>query len=334
MKTGRSRYSTISEVAAHAGVSAATVSRVISGVGYVAQTTREGVERSVAELNYQPSVIAQSLRRQRSGVIGLIVTDIQNPFYPELVRGIEDEVQLRGYSLILCNSADDPKREVSYLEYLCSQRADGIIVCASGFLARNRDRLLSQKGHVVLVNVEVPDQEIPTVSSQGVQGGRLAGAHIAECGYRNIVYLESPSDKDGGSPRYHGVVQGAGRVPVHCVLAEDTLEGGAFAVEAILREFTPPFGLIAHNDLSAIGAMHAFIERGVQVPEEVGIVGYDDIAMSAFVTPALTTVKQNQYRLGVEAMAILDSLLNGNDGITSTNIPTELVIRSSTMKIS
>jgi LacI family transcriptional regulator len=329
----QNRYATISDVATHAGVSPATVSRVISGVGYVAQATRGAVERSVAELKFQPSVIAQSLRRQRSGVVALIVTDIQNPFYPELVRGVEDEVRLLGYSLVLCNSADDPAREVSYLEFLYSQRVGGIIVCADGFLGRNRDQLLSHKGHVVLVDVDVDDRDIPTVSSQTVQGGRLAGAHIAECGYGKIIYLASPLENEGDSPRFRGIVQGAGNVPVHYVSSEVSLEGGALAVQAIMQTFTPPFGLIAHNDLSAIGAMHAFIARGVQVPSEVGIVGYDDIAMSAYVTPSLTTVKQNQYRLGVEAMEILGSLLSGSDGVTSRNIPTELVIRSSTMKI-
>ena len=114
---------TISDVASNAGVSTATVSRVIAGVGYVAVKTKAKVNKSISELQYQPSSIAQSLRRQSSTMIGLILTDIQNPFYPEMVRGIEDEVQRRGYSLILCNSADDSEREISYLDFLSSHRA-------------------------------------------------------------------------------------------------------------------------------------------------------------------------------------------------------------------
>ena len=125
-------------MADHAGVSTATVSRVISGVGYVSELTRERVKKSIDILDYQPSSIAQSLRSKSSKMIGLIVTDIQNPFYPELVRGIEDEVHRLGYSLVLCNSDNDNERENAYLEFLSSNRAAGIIVSADGFVNRHR----------------------------------------------------------------------------------------------------------------------------------------------------------------------------------------------------
>ena len=324
---------TISDVAVHAGVSTATVSRVIAGVGYVAAKTREKVSKSISELNYQPSSIAQSLRRQSSMMIGLILTDIQNPFYPEMVRGIEDEVQRRGYSLILCNSADDSEREVSYLDFLASHRAAGIIVCADGVLKRHRAKLLAQRAKIILVNVQKEDTELPTVSSQDFEGGEIAARHLVECGYPKIIYIGNSAEKGFGSLRLDGVKKGAGKVKLEILYSDDTLEAGARVAEEIAKKFQPPYGIVAHNDLTAIGAMHAFIEKKIRVPQQVGIVGYDDIALSAYVTPGLTTINQHQYDLGKEAMVMLDGLIKGAKVKKKRVIPSDLVLRQSTTKL-
>jgi len=324
---------TISDVASHAGVSTATVSRVIAGVGYVAAKTRAKVNKSISELQYQPSSIAQSLRRQSSTMIGLILTDIQNPFYPEMVRGIEDEVQRRGYSLILCNSAGDSEREISYLDFLASHRAAGIIVCADGVLKRHREKLLSQKAKIILVNVQKEDTDLPTVSSQDFEGGEMAAAHLVKCGYPKIIYIGNSLEKGFGSLRLDGVKRGAGKTKLEILYSDDTLEAGARVAEEIAKKFKPPFGIVAHNDLTAIGAMHALIEMKINIPQQVGIVGYDDIALSGYVTPGLTTINQNQYDLGVEAMAMLDDLIKGSKARKKRVIPSELVLRKSTMKI-
>ncbi len=332
-KSKQGAEATISDVAMHAGVSTATVSRVIAGVGYVATKTRAKVDESIAELNYQPSSIAQSLRRRSTSMIGLILTDIQNPFYPEMVRGIEDEVQRRGYSLILCNSADDPDREISYLDFLASHRAAGIIVCADGVLKRHRAKLLSQRAKIILVNVQKEDSDLPTVSSQDFEGGEMAAKHLVECGYPKIVYIGNGSEKDFGSLRLDGVKKGAGKIKLEIVYSDDTLKAGASIAETIAKKFKPPYGIVAHNDLTAIGAMHEFIARKIKVPQQVGIVGYDDIALSEYVTPGLTTINQNQYDLGTEAMVMLDELIKGGKVKKKKIIPSELVLRDSTTKI-
>ena len=332
-KEKRTNEATISDVASLAGVSTATVSRVIAGVGYVAVKTRARVNHSISELNYQPSSIAQSLRRQSTSMIGLILTDIQNPFYPELVRGIEDEVQRLGYSLILCNSDDDPEREISYLDFLASHRAAGIIVCADGVLKRHRAKLLSQRAKIILVNVQKEDTKLATVLSQNFKGGEIAASHLAKCGYPKIIYIGNALERGFGSLRLDGVKKGAGKVKLEIVYSDDTLEAGARVAEEIAKKFKPPFGIVAHNDLTAIGAMHALIEKKIQIPQEVGIVGYDNIALSAYVTPALTTINQNQYQLGAEAMSMLDDLIKGSKGKSRRVVQSELVLRKSTTKI-
>jgi LacI family transcriptional regulator len=329
----RNAEATIFDVASHAGVSTATVSRVIAGVGYVAPKTREKVNKSISALQYQPSLIAQSLRRQSSSMIGLILTDIQNPFYPEMVRGIEDEVQRRGYSLILCNSADDPEREISYLDFLASHRAAGIIVCADGVLKRHREKLMSQRAKIILVNVQKEDTDLPTVSSQDFEGGETASMHLVKCGYPKIIYIGNSLEQGFGSLRLDGVKKGAGKTKLEIIYSDDTLEAGARVAQEIAKKFKPPFGIVAHNDLTAIGAMHSLIELNLKIPEQVGIVGYDDIALSGYVTPGLTTINQNQYDLGTEAMSMLDDLIKGSKVKKKRVIPSELVLRKSTMKI-
>lgn len=323
-------HATITDVAAHAGVSTATVSRVTAGIGYVSASTRSKVEKSIKALKFQPSLIAQSLRRQDSRVIGLILTDIQNPFYPELVRGIEDEVQKRGYSLILCNSADDNDREEFYLKYLGSHRADGIIISASGIMERHRKKVENFKGHVVLINVSKSELRIPTVSSDDFKGGELAGSHLAELGYPEIIYIGNIKERNDGFPRFKGSRKGAGVIPVHYFESEDNLAAGSVVVREILRRHKPPFGIIGHNDLTAIGAMHAIVEHGLDVPNQVGIVGYDNIAMSEFVSPSLTTVSQEQHKFGEESMRLMDQLFTGKKAIRNVTLMPRLIERGST----
>ena len=325
-------HATITDVAAKAGVSTATVSRVLAGEGHVATATKARVQEVIDRLHYQPSLMAQSLRRQSSAVIGLIVTDIQNPYYPELVRGIEDEVQKRGYSLILCNSAGDPEREKSYINYLSQHRADGIIICASGFLKRNRKELKNYQGHIVLVDVDHDDPAYPTVSSDGEGGGKLVGKHLIESGYTQLMYIGDPDEAKDGFPRFNGMKLGAGKVPVHYFTGGPSFEDGASAAREIASRFKPPFGVMAHNDLSAIGALRVFLELGFKVPDEIGIVGYDDIQISAYTSPTLTTVRQEQGLLGHKALEMLDLLLGGAKKPASLSIQTRLIVRESTKK--
>jgi DNA-binding LacI/PurR family transcriptional regulator len=333
MSAKSSGHATITDVAKLAGVSTATVSRVLNGSGYLSDKARVKVEAAIATLNYTPSQVARSLREQRSPIIGLIITDIKNPYYPELVSGIESQLRERGYSLLLCNTNDDPEIEKNYLDLLISQRADGIIICSQGLVNRHERQLKSISSHIVLVDVGKTKTNFPVVTSSGIEGGELVGKHLAECGYPKIIYLGLESEIEDGLPRYQGLKQGCGKIPTLHFTGSDDNELATTVIDEVLDKVAAPFAIFAHNDMSAIGIMHALKSKGYKIPEDVGVVGYDDIAISSFVTPALTTIKHNHNDLGFEAVQILENLIEGKKGIKNRKVDVELVVRNSTKNI-
>ena len=326
----RSSHVTIRDVASSSRVSTATVSRVISGDGYVSGATRERVLRSIEKLGYSPSFAAQSLRTKKSTVIGLVITDIKNPFYPELVSGIENEAQRRGYSLILCNSQEDRERESAYLDYLASHRTDGILICVPGMANRQRNKLRKFVGPIVLLNESRVDKDFPTIAIDNFEGGRQIGEHLKNRGFKKIIYVGVARELKDGLPRFEGLKKGAGR-RVDYVAPDNLLNDAEDLVTRILAQNKTPVAVVAHNDISAIALMHEFMNRGLKIPEEVGIVGYDDIAMSALVNPALTTVNQNLDRLAHFAMNSIETLLAGKKQSKGREVLPELVIRNSTI---
>ena len=326
----RSSHVTIRDVASSSRVSTATVSRVISGDGYVSAATRERVLQSIEELGYSPSFAAQSLRTKKSTVIGLVITDIKNPFYPELVSGIENEAQRRGYSLILCNSQEDRERESAYLDYLASHRTDGILICVPGMADRQRNKLRKFVGPIVLLNESRVDKDFSTIAIDNFEGGRQIGEHLKKRGYKKIIYIGVARELKDGLPRFEGLKKGAGR-KVDYIAPDNLLNDAEDLVTRILAQNKTPFAVVAHNDISAIALMHEFMNRGLKIPEEVGIVGYDDIAMSALVNPALTTVNQNLDRLAHFAMNSIETLLAGKKRSKGREVLPELVIRNSTI---
>ena len=323
---------TIIDVAYDARVSASTVSRVVAGTGYVSSQTRKRVQESIEKLNFHPSSIAQSLRRQKSAVIGLVITDIQNPYYPELVRGIEDAAQKFGYSIILCNSSEDSIREETYINLLISQRASGLLICSTSFVDRHREKLLKMETKVVRVDIEIADANFPSILNDGFRGGDMAARHLVACGYPQIVYFGSEEDGKN-SQRYAGFVQGAEDCPVAYFHTDDSLESGhAVAIQAA-KIIKLPFGLATHNDLSAIGAIRGLRSIGIDVPLQVGVVGYDDISMSEYITPSLTTIRQHQYDMGTEAMGLMEDLINERETPHHMIISANLIVRESTFQI-
>ncbi len=321
---------TISDVAGRAGVSTATVSRVLADSDRVLPETRRRVEQAIRELDYRPSAVARSLRRMTTAVVGLVVTDIINPFYPEVVRGVEDETHRQGRSVVLCNAAEDSGREEAYLNLLLERRVDALVIASSGVTRRQYARLTSFPVPVVLINALSPDEGLPAVVSDNRKGGWLAGRHLLERGYERIVHIAGPSDSGETTDRHLGVSEGADDPDLLAVHGGDDLEGGARAMRGIASLIQPPFGVSAHNDLTAVGALSALRELGWDVPGDVGVVGFDDIALSAYVTPALTTVVQDKYGMGVTAARTVDRLLAGEEVTGTQSMDVRLVERAST----
>jgi LacI family transcriptional regulator len=323
---------TIANVAARAGVSTATVSRVLAGAGNVRPDTRARVLEAVAALNYRPSGVARALRRQATATLGLVVTDIANPFYPELVLGVEDEARRRGFSVLLCNAAEDIDRESAYLDLLLERRVDAAIIASGGMARRHASRLADFPVPVVFVNVQPSPNGIPAVACDDHTGGWLAARHLLSCGHRQLLHIAGPADAGETSQRVDGVRAAVAAHPGAELIVVDSdghLEGGRRTMMRAAQMVTPPFGVVAHNDLTAIGALSVLRDLGLGVPNDVGVVGFDDIMLSAYVAPPLTTVKQEKYGMGVWGIDAVARRLNG-EVVEGAMLPVELIVRRST----
>lgn len=340
---------TIRDVAKQAGVSTATVSRVISGV--VADTkpqTRARVLAAAEKLGYRPSAVARSLKLRTTRTLGLLVTDIQNPYFPEIVRAVEDAALERNLAVLLCNGADDPGREENYLDLLVDRRVDGIIIASSGLHERQGVWLARQRSvPVVLVNWAAPGMRLPAILGDNREGGRLAAEHLLSLGHRRIGHLTAPARNAAAGERLEGIrkaLEHAGHDPASLVVVEGDgrVAGGESAVHELLDRMPDVTGIVCYNDLTAIGAVRALRSRGRQVPADMSIVGYDDIALSAWVDPPLTTIAQPTADMGRWAVRRIGELIGlaelgdassgfkGAPGPPPVILPVELRERAST----
>ncbi len=327
---------TIADVAARAGVSTATVSRVLNGAGRASPATRERVRRAARDLGYRPSGVARSLKLRATRTLGLIVTDIENPFFPALVRAVEDAARAKGYAILLCNAAEDPEREVGYLELLAERRVDGIIIAASTLGGRQRDWLAGSPLPVVLVNTIAPGVRLPAIASDNRAGARAAAAHLLELGHRRLGFLAGPPRYVDSPVREAGVraaMHAAGLDPAHLLVAKGlaVVSGGEAAMADLLGRDAPPTAILAYNDLMAIGALRALRSAGLACPADVSVVGFDDVEFARYVEPPLTTVAQDQGAMGELAVATLARSLAGQAPHSMiSHLPTILRIRDST----
>jgi LacI family transcriptional regulator len=294
---------TITDVARRANVSTATVSRVLSGGGGARDETRDRVLTAARELGYRPSGVARSLRQRATRTLGLIVTDIENPFFPELVRTVEDAARERGYAMLLCNASDDPEREAGYLELLVDRWVDGVVIAASSLGVRHREWLLAADLPIILVNSVDRQIDLPTIASDSVMGGRIATEHLLGLGHRRFGIITAGPRNLDAPDRVTGArsaLRAAG-IPTaseHVVIEEATVEGGQRAAAAILATDPSVTAIVAYNDLTAIGAMRAIRARGQRVPQDVSVIGFDDVHLAAYVDPPLTTIAQSTAEMG------------------------------------
>ena len=333
MATGRTV--TIADVAERSGVSTATVSRVLSGAAPARDTTRERVLAAARELDYRPSGIARALKRSETRTIGLLITDIGNPFFPQIVRAVEDEAHRRGYGVVLCNAADDPERELAYLDVLLERRVDGLIVASARTTRRHAARLASVPMPVVLVNAEGPAGSLPRIAVAHRRGARLAAEHLLALGHRRLGHITAPTSLAGAARlRLAGVIDalrsaGLDATELAVSAGDELVEGGARAMEELLATRPDVTGIVCYNDLTAVGALRSARAAGLRVPEDVSIVGFDDIELAAWTDPPLTTVRQPTDVLGRWAVERLTEPPAASANRRVTLEPT-LVVRGST----
>jgi LacI family transcriptional regulator len=297
---------TIRDVARRAGVSTATVSRILAGIGTARPETRARVVRAAHDLDYRPSGIARSLKLQTTRSLGLIITDIENPYFPELVRAIEDAARADGYAVLLCNADDDPEREAEYLDLLVERRVDGIIIAASGLGAHHRQWLATTSLPIVLVNTIAEGIALPAIVSDNRAGGQLAVEHLLGLGHRRIGHLTAAPrnvdapDRLAGARAAIAAANGrpAGGASLVLARGDPGVIGGERAMEELLRRAPKVTAVFAYNDLMAIGALRAIRAAGRRVPDDVSVVGFDDVALAAYADPPLTTIAQSTAEMG------------------------------------
>lgn len=327
---------TIADVAARSGVSTATVSRVLSGTIPARPATRERVLAAVRELDYRPSGVARALKRAETRTIGLLITDIGNPFFPQVVRAVEDEAHARGLGVVLCNASDDPSRELAYLELLLERRVDGLIVASARTMQRLASRLARVPMPVVLVNAAIRGSSLPGITTAHRRGARMAAEHLVALGHRRIGHISAPFGQAAAARlRMAGVTDallaaGIDASSLLVVDGDEHVEGGSRAMEVLLAERDAPTGIVCYNDLTAVGALRAARAAGLDVPGDVSIVGFDDIELASWTDPPLTTVRQPTDAMGRWAVERLARALRGGNGADGhVTLEPELVIRGS-----
>lgn len=337
---------TIRDVAVRAGVSTATVSRSLRGHANVAPETRAAVALAARELRYRPSGVARSLKLRSTRTIGLIVTDIENPYFPQIVRAVEDAARAAGYSVLLADGRRDPDREIESLEVLADREVDGLIIASTALTRRHTARIRELRCPIVIVNSESTIPMVPAILSDNVSGGRLAAEHLLSLGHRHFAFVALPrEDASAEFDRVRGarlaLAEGGPADSALVVVPGETgVSGGEMAVTAALRESPRTTAVICANDLTAIGAIRGLRRSGRAVPLDVSVVGFDDIDIVSHLDPPLTTIRQATTEMGEWALASLRERMTGElkpealalDSKTSPTVRLDvtLVVREST----
>jgi DNA-binding LacI/PurR family transcriptional regulator len=330
---------TIEDVARLAGVSNSTVSRVLNKKEYVKESTREKVFNAVGELGYKPSRIARSLRANVSQIIGLIISDIQNPFFTSLVRAVEDVAYSHNYSLLLCNTDEDPEKEKLYVELMLSERVSGVIITPTREYDCPVQKLLEMHIATVCVDRQVLDCETDSVVSDNVESSFKLVEHLIDHGHQRIGALFGPSDITTFRERLTGYRDAHSQydLPVdESLIAQGIpkeLEGYELANQ-LLDLPEPPTAIIAGNNLMALGAIHAIKDRKLSLPGDISIVSFDDREWAQLITPTITVASQPTYEMGREAAELVMRRLENEDSpVEHVVLESEIIFRESVRSI-
>ncbi|WP_028534779.1 LacI family DNA-binding transcriptional regulator [Paludibacterium yongneupense] len=301
---------TMKQVAQRAGVSVSSVSHVLNGTRFVSLDAKQRIEEAMRELSYVPSAVARSLKHHVTHTLGMMIPNNSNPYFAEVIRCIEGRCFAAGYNVVLCNSDDDPRKQSVYLRVLMEKRVDGLIVMSSGDSDDLPDLIRGAGIPLVLVDRSTASTECDIVSVDHEAGGYLAARHLLELGHRRIACIAGPEALPSTRLREEGwrrAMREAGLAP-----EPEQLERGNFssasglqAMENLLARVNPPSAVFACNDLMAIGALCSAHRRGLTIPDDLSIIGFDDIELSAFMCPPLTTVAQPKQQIGALAVELL-----------------------------
>lgn len=329
---------TIKDVAKMAGVSTTTVSHVINKTRFVAKETEEAVMQAIKSLKYSPSAVARSLKVNTTKSIGMIVTTSESPYFAEIIHAVEDHCYRQGYSLFLCNTQNDPEKIKNHVEMLTKKRVDGLLVMCSEYTQHSLDVLSGFSSVPMVVMDWGPNADTDIIEDNSFNGGYIATKHLIDCGHKAIGLIAGELDKTTARTRYEGFVKAMNEanLPIH----ENWIMEGFFEPEdgyecmnRILVQDNLPTAVFCCNDVMALGAISAITEKGLRVPDDISIIGYDNIHSSRFYAPPLTTIHQSKSRLGAQAVNLLFERIANKDNDSHEKhriaIHPELVLRKS-----
>ena len=301
---------TIKDVAEAAGVSITTVSHVINGTRRVSAELTQRVLKAMDELDYRPNILARSLRLGQTKTLGLIIPDISNLFFAEIARAIEDAGYRYGYNVILCNSDGDTEKQRTYIRLLVDKQIDGILFISSGESAEDLYYLHEEAIEVVIVDRDVKDIGVDVILLDNEEAGYQATHYLTEQGHRRIGCITGPSGLTPSAQRVDGYFRalheaGIRKDPAYVLGGGFNLEGGEEAIKTLLKRDPPPTAVFACNDMMAIGVVRGARTMGIQIPEDLSIVGFDDINLASAMYPALTTMAQPIAEMGHIATELL-----------------------------
>ncbi|WBL14643.1 LacI family DNA-binding transcriptional regulator [Sutcliffiella sp. NC1] len=322
---------TIKEVAAEAGVSVGTVSRVLNNSGYVGEESRKKVENAIKKLSYTPNRIAQALNYKKTRMIALMVPDIKNPFFPEMTRAIEDVALSQGYTVMLCNSDQDPVKEAEYLNAFQLNYVDGIILAT-----HTLDIHKWMETTIPIVSLDrVSEQLLPSITSHNYDGAKKAVQLLVEKGAKNIAHIKGPEHVNPVIERHNGFVDQANDLQLPYVIGHSDFElESAEEVAFAFYENNPNVdGIFCSNDTIAIGFLKTALKLGKKVPEDLQIIGFDGITFGKMIYPEISTIAQPIYEMGKTAAELLIKLIN-NENVEQTyfKLPIEVLERGTTRK--
>lgn len=332
----KDRATSLKDVAAAAGVSVATVSRLLNGSLELPQDTKSRIEDAIRSLNYIPNPHARRLSRGKSDTIGLVVPDIANPFFATLVAAVEEEADSRGLAVALYATLNRPGRELAYLQLLKNNHVDGLIFVTNhpddGQLAAG----INQAGKVVIADEDVPGTTVPKLFCDNGQGGYLAGRHLAENGHSDVLFLAGPLPMISARERFSGLEQAMREkfgddARIRRYEGEYTVEFGRQAARRFIAEGRPASAIFSSSDEITIGLIEVFKAQGISIPDDVSLIGFDDVGPLHLFSPPITAIRQPVRSIGERAVALLLDNKQQERALPAKPLllPVELIVRES-----
>lgn len=333
------KRATLTDIARETGFSVNTVSRALNGKPDVHHETREIILRMATKLNYHPDRLARGLRKQSTRVIGVVVSDVANPFFSSLMKSISKSARARDYRVLLQDSDESPRGEREAIEVLLSERIDGILICPVQTETSAIEMLAGSQLPVVLIGRRFTGLDMDYVMPDDLQGGRLAAQHLIDCGHERIGLINAPHQISSARERYEGFVRAheAAGIPVDRSVVRSGVMNhidGQREAKALLKKTPVVTAIAAYSDFVAFGIARAVWEAGLRIPEDISLIGFDDTPLATCLPVPLSTVRVPIEKLGARGVEILCDKIEGTlDHPVHEQLPTELVVRQSTARL-